>query len=233
MSISGMGSGPSFPDDAERGIRETSKLQRQSSPTPGAGGHKGALLSKDSLDVPLEVYLSSDIEGAEAGRPSLSPLFRTRMGDENESKDASHAFYLELRNKLPPYLKEKLSRDEALDFEDRDPDLIALDTSLKVDANLMAVAQQLSLKAENNETVQETTQSFVALPHRIQARLLDYETMVVNHLDRYAATSERNDPSHTILTNTLTHMKEALEYLHSQIKEGVGKSHERKNIQPK
>lgn len=229
MSISGMGSGPSFPDD---GIRETSKIQRQSSPTPEAGGNKGALLSKDSLDVPLAVYLGSNIEGAEAGHPSLSPLFRTRMGDESEAKDLSHAFYLELRNKLSPYLKEKLSRDEALDFEDRDPDLIALDTSLKVDANLMAVAQQLSLKAENNETIQETTQSFAALPHRVQTGLLAYESKVVNQLDDYAAASERNDPSHDILTNTLTHMKEALEYLHSQINEGVGKFHGRKNTQP-
>ncbi len=212
MSTSGIGAGP-IPDYADYSANDRAKEKAQKTVSQGsASGEKGAILTKDSLDVPFEAQIGIETEPAEAGRPSLPPLFRTRFVDDRLVEDSSRDYYQELRNNLSPYLKEKLIEDEAqLAFEDRDPDLIALDTSLKFEANLLAMADRLSAPGTGDEKALISAQQFMALPELVQRELSTYGLHAVHFLDGYLEKIGRNDPSYEILLNVSNQMKEALE----------------------
>ncbi len=45
----------------------------------GIEGSKGAILVKDSLEVPFEKQISFQANQAEAGQPFLPPMFRMRL----------------------------------------------------------------------------------------------------------------------------------------------------------
>ena len=75
MSTSGIGSGP-IPDYADYSAKDRAKEKAQKTASQGsASGERGAILTKDSLDVPYEVQFGIETEHAEAGRPHCSLFF--------------------------------------------------------------------------------------------------------------------------------------------------------------
>jgi len=195
---------PSYTKETEHEQAKKATSQRSS----------GAILTKDSLDVPFEAQMSIESQEAEAGRPFLPPLFRMRFVDDHQVEDLSREYYQMLRDSLPLLLKEKLKKDEAqIDLADRDPDLVALDSSLKFEANLLALADTLSVPSSKDEKTLLGAQQYVALPALVQQEFLTYGANVLRFLDRYLGSIGRNDASYEILTNVANQMKEALELL--------------------
>ena len=162
----------------------------------------------------MKKQTSIESQGAEAGRPFLPPLFRMRFVDDHQVEDLSRDYYQTLRNSLSPLLKDKLEKDEAqLVLADRDPDLVALDSGLKFEANLLALADTLSVPSSNDEKVLLGAQQYIALPSLVQQEFLTYGANVLRFLDHYLGSIGPNDASYEILLNTSNQMKEALELL--------------------
>lgn len=194
--------------------KETTQVQAKKAASQGASSAgKGVILTKDSLEVPFVEQTSVHANEAEAGRPSLPPLFRARFVDDRQVEDLSRDYYQALRESLPALLKEKLENDEEKLFEDRDPNLVALDTSLKFEANLLALADTILIPNADNEKVLLGAQQYLALPEIVQKELLTYGSTVTRFLDHYLSTIGRNDPSYEILVNVSNQIKEALELL--------------------
>ena len=195
--------------------REIEQVQTKKGIAEGASSTgKGVILAKDSLEVPYEKQAGIQANQAEAGRPSLPPLFRTRFVDDHQVEDLSRDYYQALRNNLPSLLKEKLEKDEAHSaFAERDPDLVALDMSLKFEAHLLALADTFSIPSASDEKVLMGIQRYLALPARVQQELLTYGSTVSHFLDHYLSNIGPNDPSYEILHNVSNQMKEALELL--------------------
>lgn len=190
------------------------KETEQEQAKKGSSTTSGAILTKDSLEVPFEKQISIQSQEAEAGRPFLPPLFRMRFVEDRKGEDLSHEYYQTLRNELSPLLKEKLEKDEAqIALTDRDPDLVALDTSLKFEANLLALADMAAVPSNDEERVLLGAQQYLAVPTLVQQELLTYGSTVLRFLDHYLDSMGRNDPSYEILVNISNQMKEALELL--------------------
>jgi hypothetical protein len=191
--------------------KETEKEQAKKSTSQV---ESGAILSKDSLEIPFEKQFSIQSEEAEAGRPFLPPLFRMRFAEDRQVEDLSRDYYQTLRNNLPPLLKDKLEKDEAQpSLEDRDPDLVALDSSLKFEANLLALADTLSVPSNDHEKVLLGAQQYIALPTLVQQEFLSYGANVLRFFDHYLDSIGPNDASYEILVNVSNQVKEALELL--------------------
>ncbi len=177
-------------------------------------GSKGAILTKDSLEVPFEKHISIQSQEADAGRPFLPPLFRMRLIEDRQPEDLSKHYYQTLRNSLSPLLKNKLERDETqLTLADRDPDLIALDISLKFEANLLALTDTLSVPSNDEERILISAQQYIALPSLVQQELLNDGAKVLRFLDHYLSSIGPNEASYDILLNVSNQMREALELL--------------------
>lgn len=188
--------------------------QEQAKKTGSQGTSRGANLSKDSLEIPLEKQFNVSSQQIEAGRPSLPPLFRMRFVEDSRGEDLSRDYYQTLRNSLPPILREKLEKDEAqIVPEDRDPDMVALDSSLRFEANLLALADTLSVPSTSDEKVLVGAQQYLALPSLVKQELLAYGTTISHFLDDHLSTIGPNDASYDILFNISNQMKEALNLL--------------------
>lgn len=182
---------------------------KKGSSTPSVG----AILTKDSLEVPFEKQISAHSQEAESGRPSLPPLFRMRFVEDRKGEDLSRDYYQTLRNELPPLLKEKLSKDETRELAYRNPDLVALDTSLKFEANLLALIAMATVPSSKAKEDLLSAQQNLALPDEMQQELINYGFSVLGFLDRYLDSIGHNDPSYETLTNISNQIKEALELL--------------------
>lgn len=194
--------------------RETTQIQAKKGSSERSAASKGATLVKDSLDVRYEKMMPLHSTEAEAGRPFLPPLFRTRFVEDRQVEDSSQEYYQALRDGLSDRLKEKLEKDEMQSaLSDRDPDLVALDNSLKFEAHLLALADRLAIPSANDEKTQLGAQQLMALPEVVQKELVSYGSTVAHFLDHYLATMSFNDPSYEILLNVSNQIKEALELL--------------------
>jgi len=195
----------------------TKENEQEHVKSSGPSEDSGAILTKDSLEIPFEKQISIQSQGAEAGRPFLPPLFRMRFIEDRQVEDLSRDYYQTLRNSLPLLLKNKLERDEAqFTFADRDPDLVALDTSLKFEANLLALADTLSVPSGDEERILLGAQQYVALPSLVQQELVNYGATVLRFLDHYLGSIGPNDASYEILLNVSNQLKEALELLNRE-----------------
>ncbi len=197
--------------------KETIQIHARKAASATSSHSKGVILAKDSLEVPYEKQVGIQTNEAEAGRPFLPPLFRTRFVDDRKVEDLSRDYYQALRNRLPSPLKEKLEADETqIVLADRDPNLVALETSLKFEANLLALADQLVILNPNDEKALLRAQQYLALPEVVQKEILNYGSTVTRFLDHYLSTIGPNDPSYDILINVSNQVKEALELLNLQ-----------------
>ena len=193
-------------------------FQRKKSDSLGAESKaKGIDLTKDSLEVPYEQQQKIYAAEAEAGRPFLPPLFRTRFVDDHQVEDLTYAYYLELRDQLPSYLKEKLEKDEKIVLSDRDPDLVAMDMSLKFEANLLALADTFAIPNADEEKSLLGAKEYMNLPEIVQQEISTYGINFVRFLDQYLANIGPNDPSFEILFNVSNQIKEAVALMNLKI----------------
>jgi hypothetical protein len=190
----------------------TNSKMKQGSPT-----NPGVILTQDSLEVALEVAFGINIDRASPGRPSLAPLFRTRYAEENETGDLTLSYYQQQIGALPAELQARLNLDKQKDLEDRDPDLVALDQSLKFNAQLLALRDSLSLLESKNSTLGGAGQ-YLGLPDSVQRELLQTGVIITNFLDEYLANIGPNDPDYERLLSTSNLIKEAMGLF--QLKDG-------------
>ncbi len=148
----------------------------------------------------------------------MLPLFRTRYVEDRTTEDLTFTFYMERLSSLPLELQQKLNLERSKALEDRDPDLVALDESLHFEANLLALADGLSVPS--SDAVLIGAQQFLALPNIVKHELLNYGTTVTNFLDRYLVSIGPNDPSYDLLLNVSSQLKEAIGLLNLKQVEG-------------
>ena len=209
MSIPVSGFGSNLTPD----FSETSRVQMKKGSAKESVQEKGANLAKDSLEIPFEQQAKIGAQEAEAGRPSLPPLFKMRFVEDREGDELSRDYYLALRKSLSPPLKGKLENEEKLPFNERDPDLIALDGSLKFEGNLLALADSLSAPLTGNEPALPGAEHAQALPQTVQKELSSYGSLVCSFLDRYLSQLSRNDASYELFQHVSNQIKEALNLL--------------------
>ena len=194
----------------------TKETEQEQTKNASSQSSSRAILTKDSLEVPFEKQISIQSQEAQAGRPFLPPLFRMRFVEDRQIEDLSLAYYQTLRESLPLILKTKLEKDELQSaLADRDPNLVALDTSLKFEANLLALADRVSIPSSDEEKVLLGAQQHIALPTIVQKELLTYGTSVLGFLDHYLDSIGRSDASYEILVNVSNQIKEALKLLNT------------------
>jgi hypothetical protein len=188
------------------------KLQQITDTTlkQGSPVNPGVILTKDGLDVPLEVQFGINDEKINSGRPTLLPLFRTRYVDDRTTEDNTQGYYQELRGQLSPTLQNLLAENELKSLEERDPDLVALDMSLRFEANWLAISNGLSVPSSSSESALIGAQQFLNMPSMVRSQMLDYGNKVSQFLDTYLATLRRDDPSFDILLNVSNQIKEAI-----------------------
>lgn len=188
--------------------KETSQVQQAHEGIgKGSSKNKGVILTDDSLDVPFERQVDIASQGADSGRPSLTPLLQTGAAEERGGDNAAHAYYLALRDGLSPGLKNKLEQDEAqTSFKDRDPDLVALDGSLQFGAQLLALA-------DSPPSVIKGSDETKGMPECVQKELSAMGSSAIHVLDAYLSTLSSNDPSAEIFQEVSNQLKEALHVL--------------------
>jgi hypothetical protein len=134
----------------------------------GSSWNRGVILNEDGLNVPLESTFGIINEQAGTTRPSLMPLFRIRLINDSTHFELSGDYYEKLRNSLSSEIKDKLETDEKegkiAGFDNRDPDLIALDNSLKFEAYLLSMLNQFSGEVLEGNNALEKAQHYLMLP---------------------------------------------------------------------
>jgi hypothetical protein len=108
-----------------------------------------------------------------------------------------------------------------MELADRNPDLVALDTSLKFEANLLALTTMAAVPGSEGEKELLGAQQNLALPAEMQQELIHHGSSVLGFLDHYLDSVGRNDPSYEALINISNQMKEALELLKPNREKGT------------
>jgi hypothetical protein len=167
-------------------------------------------LTKDSLNVPLELLWKIGYDNQNPSRPSLMPLFRILHTPDIVKSDDISTAYQELRSQLNPDLQEQLQNDERLPFEERDPDLMALDMSLKFEAQVMTLTRLFAtplspdrdpvIAAKFQAAIQETFNQTGLTGKELAAQLEE-------HLQQIGS----NDPSYDHFSGILNVMHDVLD----------------------
>lgn len=179
----------------------------------GAPWNKGVVLTKDSLDAPLETQFDLTNARSEQGRPVIPHLFQTRFMEDAPLIEGRPNYYAELRSGLSPLLQTKLTQNEQLDLEDKDPDIAALDAGLKFEAALLESADRLSRPAAANEELKQTTAAFSALPEVTRHATRQFGQQITAFLDTHLSTIGPNDPSYDLLSHISSVLKDAHQLL--------------------
>lgn len=208
------GSGPTSPDNYDLNSNDILQERTNSKVSSSSVANKGVVLTKDSLDVPLEVQFNITNDRTESGRPTLPILVRIRDTDNAALKDdLALTFYQQFRSQLSPEMQERLLNDEEFSFQDRDPSYIALDVALRFQANLAAISEMLKQDDLNRDKIEASIASFNHLPVQVNQALNNFNQEVLNHLSIYLHTIGRNDPSYDILASVSNQINEALNLL--------------------
>lgn len=205
----GFTSSPSSPDyvdlNTNEKVRERSKGIQQ-------GPTTGAVLAKDSLNVPLEEALPIAYEQIGSGRPTLMPLFRTRYVEDKETTDLTQNFAMKLRNALDPEMRARLETDEKQLFDERDPDLIALDQGLiQFGAEVLTHVAVAGLPVTADDARLVAAQNYLNLPEVAKQEGVAYGSMIDQYLDRFLSNIGPNDPSYDLLLKASNQLKQTLQ----------------------
>lgn len=175
------------------------------------GSNAGAILAKDSLEVPLEAAMPISSEQIGSGRPALMPLFRTIQVKDKEVDNLTDYFAQRLRQSLNPDLKTRLEEDEKQLFDDRDPDLIALDQGIiQFGAELLSRVALAGLPASSDDAQLIAAQRYLNLPEQAKQAGIEYGLTINQYLDQFLADIGHNDPSYQLLKEASDQLKETL-----------------------
>lgn len=210
----GLTSNPNSPEYRELNSQE--QLQVMTNQSQGTHSNRGAILAKDSLNVPLEFAFRIANENAQPDRPVLLPLFRARdIADKEQLEEPIRNYYEELRAGLSPPLREKLEQNERILLEDRDPNLTALDQGLLRfgSAALEQLIGVMGAPLALDDIRMVGAQSYLESPDRVGEEIVNYATAMNTYLDDYLAQIGPNDPSYDLLLNASTQIRQALNVL--------------------
>lgn len=214
FSFVGGGSGLPNPNTYQYDLQEANLNLTATTVPTASNANKGAILTQDSLEVPLEIQFGINNDRANSSRPTLAPLFRLRDVEDKEKTDLSFQLYQELRGSLSPLLQSSLLKDEAKpSFDDRDPDLVVLDAALHFQANLLAVAQMLKAEAVKEEKTTVFSSDSVQFASHVKQGIISYSQTNVKKLDGYLKTIGSNDPSYDLFLRISNQMKEGINLL--------------------
>lgn len=179
----------------------------------GSAGNSGAILIEDEREVPLVIAFNITNDRPGSNRPTLLPLFRIRQTETRETEDISQGFYKELLQSLTPELQMRLLKAKQQPIEDQDPDLVALDLSLRTDAKVLAQLSQIATPLSDDQAELVAAQAYLKLPEAAKQQILDFSHLIETFLARHLIEIGPNDPSYDLLLNTFNQLESALEVL--------------------
>ncbi|MBA2369895.1 MAG: hypothetical protein H0V82_12890, partial [Candidatus Protochlamydia sp.] len=97
----GFTSSQSSPDFVDLNSTEKSQRTNNTQLKQGNPVSPGVILSKDSIEIPIEVAFGINNDKANSSRPTLLPLFRTRYVEDRTTEDLTFTFYMERLSSLP------------------------------------------------------------------------------------------------------------------------------------
>lgn len=183
----------------------------------GAESNRGAILTQDSLDVPLEVLMSVHSQETESDHPSLAPLIQTAFADDRPTTNLSRDYYLKRIETLPPLLKQNFQEDKKKPLEERDPALVALDVSLSEEAQLVTFVSELTASKISEEQTLTTSQQNQALFALIEKESLNVGIQTLQTLDTHLNAFNALHSSDHPLNPVINQLKEALTLLNSTL----------------
>lgn len=169
------------------------------------------IITKDSLDVPLEFAFHILNERTNFTRPSAVPLFRTRNveGAQTEEPSAMNE-YQKLRNGLGADMKARLEENEKLPFSKQDHALVAFDQGLRFQAASQALAKYLGGPDMDPERAMADAATFKSMPETAKKNAIHTGQKIANHVDKHLEKVGPNDPSFDLLSNASGLLKEAI-----------------------
>lgn len=198
---------PNVKDEAQQIVN--TRLQQGSSTHVSPGVY----LSKDSLNVPLEVLFGITNQKTESSRPTLLPVFRSRYVEagENYGLDSS-ADYAAMRDTMLSRLGISLEEYEE-GLANGDLTLIATDQFVQFAAQQKTLAKQLQLPVIDLEGTFNSTEAFKALPESVKQNLIAYVNTLANQLSEYLSFIGPNHPAYDLWLNALNDLDEMKELL--------------------
>ncbi len=197
------------PDYVDMLSKEKLNEMNTRNPVQNSPVQPGVVLAKDGLDVWINESGITNVKG-EPARPSLATINKTLITSyPNLPEDKSITHYHNLRSGLPDDLKGQLTDDEEKTFEERDPNLIAMDANKRLNANWMAMAEGLSVPSSKDEPISTATKAFNAMPETVGNNMLHHGAKIGHHLDHYLSTIRSDTPGFDILLNASNQIKDA------------------------
>lgn len=170
-------------------------------------GNTGVPLAKDGVDIPLEYAIPLKDERSAGSRPTLYPLFRTRYAELTPQTNWDiQGYYTKLKDSLSPETRFQLETDLKQLFEDRTPDWVAMDSSVRFAASILLLAHQAARPFSfdtDSDYQTKAIRHFQELPHQAEQELLNYSQEVYQFASQYLGELGRNDPSYEMFANAL------------------------------
>ena len=183
----------------------------------GAPWNPGVILTKDSLEVPLENLIPLTNPRSEPSRPTLLPIFRAPLSADRPLEESLPNFYQELRNSLSPFLQAKLEGNDQTEKGDKDPDVSALDATVNLFASFLGRSEHLKRAVVEKEGMEGTQKMLQSLPSTsLQASLFLGERLekeLAGHLSEIGS----NDPSYDLLTRVFGLLQETRQVLYGLV----------------
>lgn len=207
----GFTSSPYAPDYVDLNSKEKLSEMNARNPVQNSPSQPGVVLSKEASDHIWLVETGITDVKSEQPRPAIATINKTLLTQYPElPDDKSVAYYHELRNRLPGDLKGQLENDEQKIFEDRDPNLIAMDANKRLNAQWLAMAESLSVPSPQDDSA---AKQFNDMPQTVGNNMIDHGTKISKHLDQYLSSIRSDDPGYDILLNASNQLKDALTIL--------------------
>jgi hypothetical protein len=177
--------------------------------------NRGAVLIDDNEKIPLPFLIWINDNRTEISRPVTNVLFRDIHSTGEAKTTSPEEFYEILRNNLPNELKSKLEDEETLFFTKRDPDLIALNSSLKFAATLLATLENLGAPPFSSERAKAEATNLETMPEEVKTNITSFGNQVNNELENYLKDIGPNHPSFDMFLSAYNQINDALDLLGS------------------
>lgn len=213
---SGFSSNPGSPDYFPLNAKETTQ-EIVNTKNPQGSNPRGVILTPDNEGIPLEIIMGKiGNDPYSSARPMLKEsLFQMiNVSPKAQAEEMRGTFEL-LLSFLPTDLQEKLTQDKQLPFEDRDPDLVALDLMLKFETGFAAAAARVSMPEVEGGTALTEAKRYEALPGEVNGALMALTDKILSRLEDYLTVSSPNDIGHDLLLNALNALQQGKETIRS------------------
>lgn len=213
----GFTSSPTAPDYQELNSKELTQTITTTNIKQGSAP-QGAILHDGSDILPLESLSPIRQEEAQAGRPSLLPLFRIRFVENQKIEGNNQQFYEQLHDALPPAIQAKLDEVQTKirqgdPLEEGDEFFIALEQSLRFDAKLLALSLQSTKPILEGDPALVAAERYENLSHTVKQETVKHGEIIQQNLTQYLNEIGTNDPAYDLFSHASNQLKEVLNLL--------------------